>query len=233
MWAVEDSLVPMMRGVFVTGTDTNVGKTVLCAALMHRFRSDGPLRYWKPIQTGIEQDDDTATVERLSSASDSEIYAHGIRLRGAVSPHLAARWNNQVIRIADLRKLLPDPKSFSNTCWIIEGAGGLLVPLNDSELMVDWIAALGFPVLIAARSALGTINHTLLTLEALRQRSLPIAGVVMIGEPNSDNRAAIEHYGKIPVLGEMPRFDRLDSVSLAQWANHALDPESRLLKFFA
>jgi dethiobiotin synthetase len=223
----------MLRGIFVTGTDTNVGKTVLCAALLHRFRADAPLRYWKPMQTGIEQDDDTGMVKRLSSASDSEIYPDGIRLRGAVSPHLAARWNNQVIRIADVRKLLPHCESSSKMCWVIEGAGGLLVPLNNEELMVDLIGSLGLPAVIATRSSLGTINHTLLTVEALRQRSLPIAGVVMIGEPNPDNRAAIEHHGKVPVLGEMPRFDRLDSVSLAQWASHELDPESHLLKFFA
>lgn len=220
----------MLRGIFVTGTDTNVGKTVLCAALLHRFRAKASLRYWKPIQTGIEQDDDTATVRTLGGASIDEIYDEGIRLHRPVSPHLAARWANRQIRIADIKGFVNDENATKQTSWIVEGAGGLLVPLNGDELMVDLIAALAVPVVIAARSGLGTINHTLLTLEGLRQRSLPIAGVVMIGEPNQENRAAIEYYGKVPVLGEMPRFDRLDSASLAQWANRALDPESRLLK---
>ena len=220
-----------LRGIFVTGTDTNVGKTVLCAALLHRFRAHAPVRYWKPVQTGIEQDDDTATVGSLAAASDAEIHDKGIRLRGAVSPHLAAQWANQEIRIADVKQCLYDGDSTKQTSWVVEGAGGLLVPLNDDELMVDLIASIELPVVIAARSGLGTINHMLLTLNALRQRSLPIAGVVMIGEPNSDNRVAIEHYGKVPVLGEMPRFDSLNADSLGKWAKDSLDRESKLMSY--
>lgn len=219
------------RGIFVTGTDTNVGKTVLCAALLHRFRAHAPVRYWKPVQTGIEQDDDTATVRVLAAASDPEIHDKGIRLRGAVSPHLAARWANRQIRIAEVREFLCLADAPKQTSWIVEGAGGLLVPLSDDELMADLIETLGLPVVIAVRSSLGTINHTLLTLNALRQRSLPIAGIVMIGEPNPDNRAAIEHYGKVPVLGEMPRFDPLNADSLGKWAKDSLDRESKLLSY--
>ena len=87
---------------------------------------------------------------------------------------------------------------------IVEGAGGMLVPINDTQTMADLMVLLGLPVMVATRTTLGTINHTLLTIEALRARSLKIAGVVMIGEANPDNRAAIEHYGRVPVLGEMP-----------------------------
>src|SRR5204863_4621288 len=122
----------------------------------------------------------------------------GIRLADPVSPHLAAQRAGVVI---DLNKLIP-PAGFC----VAEGAGGVLVPVNESQLMADLMVKLGLPVLIATRRTLGTINHTLLTLEALRARSLKIAGVVMIGDRNSDNRAAIQHYGKVPVLVEMPRF---------------------------
>ena len=207
-----------MSGFFVTGTGTGVGKTVLSAALMLRLRGSGPVRYFKPIQTGIEQDDDTAEVRRLAGCSDAEILDGGIRLRGAVSPHLAAQRAGVEI---DLRSLQNAMAGFDGT-WIVEGAGGVLVPVNGSRTMADLIKLLGLPVIVAAASGLGTINHTLLTLEALRARALQVAGVVMIGEANAENREAIERYGKIAVLGEMPRFDPLTPERLAQWAAEGL-----------
>ena len=215
----------MPRGLFVTGTDTNVGKTVVCAALMHRYRSAVPLRYWKPIQTGIEHDDDASEVRRLAGCE----VATGTRLPRPVSPHLAAKWSGQNIRLNEMK--LP---SESGT-WIVEGAGGVLVPLNETDLMADLMRSLGFPVLVVARSGLGTINHTLLTIEALRARGLCVAGVVMVGDPNSDNREAIEHHGRIQVLAEMPRLESIDGTldagRLAQWAATELDPHRRLLEF--
>jgi len=191
-----------VRGVFVTATDTGVGKTVLSAALLLRYPD---AIYWKPIQTG--SDDDTAEVRRLSGGRAID---KGIRLPDPVSPHLAAQRAGVVI---DLKELIP-PSGFC----VVEGAGGVLVPVNESQVMADLTAMLGLPVLVAARSTLGTINHTLLTIEALRARSLTIAGVVMIGDRNLDNRSAIEHYGKVPVLAEMPRFDPLTSECLRRWA---------------
>jgi dethiobiotin synthase len=203
-----------MKGLFITGTDTGVGKTVAAAALMHRFRGVGPLRYWKPIQTGIEIDDDTAMVRRLGACSTEEILDQGVRLPKPVSPHLAAQWAGQRIDLAELRGLVGD----DDTTWIVEGAGGVLVPVNETQTMADWIASLALPVLVVARSALGTINHTLLTLEVLRARSLRVAGVMMIGEPNADNRAAIEEYGHVPVVAEMPFLKPLDPGLLAAWS---------------
>ena len=220
----------MIRGLFITGTDTGVGKTVAAAAVLHRYRGAAPLRYWKPIQTGIEQDDDTEEVRRLAACADREIFDEGVRLPRPLSPHLAARCAGQTIDLRALLALLP---SGEDTRWIVEGAGGLLVPLNDSETMADWIAMLGLPVLVAARTALGTINHTLLTLEALRARSIKIAGVLMIGDKNVDNRAATERYGKTCVVGEMPRLDPLTHETLADWSVAHLDPAGRLLELFA
>jgi dethiobiotin synthetase len=220
----------MIRGLFITGTDTGVGKTVAAAAVLHRYRGAAPLRYWKPIQTGIEQDDDTEDVRRLGACADHEIFAEGVRLPRPLSPHLAAQCAGQTI---DLRALLALLHSGEDTRWIVEGAGGLLVPLNDSENMADWIALLGLPVLVVARASLGTINHTLLTLEALRVRSLRIAGVLMVGDRNVDNSAAIERYGKTCVIGEMPRLDPLSRETLAEWSTAHLDPSGRLLEFLA
>lgn len=212
-----------MKGLFVTGTDTGVGKTVASAALMHRFRGVGPLRYWKPIQTGIEIDDDTGTVRRLGACSDEELFDKGVRLPKPVSPHLAAQWAGQRIDLGALRGLVGNDDG--GTTWIVEGAGGLLVPVNETQTMADWISHLALPVLVVARSGLGTINHTLLTLEGLHARSLRIAGVMMIGEPNADNRAAIEQYGHVPVVVEMPFLRPLDPGLLAAWSVTHLDAE--------
>jgi dethiobiotin synthase len=220
----------MIRGLFITGTGTGVGKTVAAGAVFHRYRGAAPLRYWKPIQTGIEQDGDTGEVQRLGACSDHEIFDEGVRLPRPLSPHLAARCAGQTIDLRALLALLPPAE---DTRWIVEGAGGLLVPLNDSETMADWIALLGLPVLVAARTSLGTINHTLLTLEALRARSLRVAGVLMIGDKNADNRAAVERYGKTCVVGEMPRLDPLTRERLAEWSAAHLDPAGRLLEYFA
>jgi len=215
-----------MKGMFITGTDTGVGKTVAAAALMCRYRGLASLRYWKPIQTGVEVDDDTEAVRRLTGCTEAEIFAQGIRLPKPVSPHLAARWAGTRIDLAALATLRDD----DNAAWIVEGAGGLLVPVNESETMADWIGMLGLPVVVVARSRLGTINHTLLTLEALRSRKLRVAGVLMNGEPNADNRAAIEHYGCVPVIGELPVMKPLNPVSLAASAPR-LDPPASLLEF--
>lgn len=198
----------MKRGFFVTGTDTNVGKTVVSAALMCAVRKREKVGYWKPVQTGIETDDDTQTVRSLANCSDAEIYDAGIRLPKPLSPHLSAKLADYQIKIDEIIALfaVADHDKF----WIVEGAGGVLVPLNENELMIDLIAALELPVVIAARSGLGTINHTLLTVAALRDRNIKIAGVVMNGEPNLENKKAIEKYGEITVLAELPYFDNLN-----------------------
>jgi dethiobiotin synthetase len=180
------------------------------AALMCRF---GPaLRYWKPVQTGIEVDDDTAEVRRLSGASPDRLLDQGVRLPRPLSPHLSASLARRPISLAPLMDLAwsqPDTDR-----WVVEGAGGVLVPLNEQELMVDLVTVLGLPALIAARSTLGTINHTLLTIEALRSRAVPIAGVVMVGPPNPDNRIAIETRGHVTVIGELPALDPLTPEAL-------------------
>jgi len=202
-----------MRGVFVTGTDTGVGKTVVAAALMARYPD---CRYWKPIQTG--SDDDTAEVRRLSGCGCDRLYLHGVRLADPVSPHLAALRARTRIDLPFLTNSVKD----SEEAWIVEGAGGALVPINESDLMVHLMERLGLPVVIAARTTLGTINHTLLTLAALRANGLEVAGVVMVGEPDAGNRAAIERYGQVAILGEMPRFDPLIPYRLASWAASGL-----------
>jgi len=215
----------MLHGLFITGTGTSVGKTVVAAALMHRYRSIAPVRYWKPIQTGIERDDDTAEVRRLGACNDDELLNDGIRLAGPVSPHLAAELSQTQIHI---QELVGTVEKFASTSWIIEGAGGVLVPVNETELMIDLLVHLQLPVLVVSRAELGTINHTLLTLEALRARALRVAGVVMVGIRNAGNRDAIERYGNVAVLGEMPDIPNLTPEAVALWANAELDPNGSL-----
>jgi dethiobiotin synthase len=218
------------RGVFVTGTDTGVGKSVVSATLFHRYRRGRRLRYWKPIQTGIESDDDTADVARLAECKEADICSQGVRLARPVSPHLAARLSGYTIDtdqlVASFRHQDRDDR------WIVEGAGGVLVPINDGDTMADLMVRLGLPVVVVARTALGTINHTLLTLEALRVRSLEIAGVVMVGPEDADACEAIERCGRTVVLGQMPPLVPLTAAALATWAPK-LDPTDQLREFLS
>ncbi len=216
----------MRQGIFVTGTDTNIGKTVVCAALIHRYRGSTPLCYWKPIQTGIELENDTATVRDLAQCSKTEIFDKGIRLARPLSPHLSAQLAGKKIRTSTLANLMV--LRYKATHWIVEGAGGVMVPINEKQLMVDLMVNLDLPVLVVARSTLGTINHTLLTLTVLRDKGLTPIGVAMIGEKNTENRIAIEQYGKVPVVVEMPHFSMLTPTALAQWSQTNFDPNDVL-----
>lgn len=225
-----------MRGIFVTGTDTGVGKTVVSAALMLRYRDEASLRYWKPIQTGIEQDDDTREVVRLSRGRDDHVLTCGVRLPGLVSPHLAARRAGTRVTVRTLLEMCEREGARSTVPasaapparWIIEGAGGTLVPINERETMADLMQALNLPVVVAARSALGTINHTCMTIEVLRRRMLRVAGVVMVGEPNDENRLAIEKYGAAEVIAQMPRFNPLTAEALEAWVHKEFDRSGAL-----
>lgn len=220
----------MLRGLFITGTDTDVGKTTVAAALMQRFRQSRQLRYWKPVQTGIEDSDDTLAVGKLGNCSESELHLAGIRLPRPVAPYLAADLIGRRVTVADLLQFAP--RQTGEIRWIAEGAGGVLVPINEGEYMVDLITALEMPVLIVARSSLGTINHTLLTVESLRKRMLEVSGVVMVGQKNSENRKAIEKYGTVPVIDEMPWFPSLTPETLGRWATTEFDRQGQLARHF-
>lgn len=187
--------------VFVTGTDTDAGKTVACAWLCLNTGAD----YWKPIQSGHPPDRDADTVARLSGAL---IHPERYLLRAPLSPHEAAEREGLRIELDDFT--LPA----TNRPLVIEGAGGVLVPLNHRHTMLDLMARLGAPVLVAAKSGLGTINHTCLTLQALRARNLPVLGVILCGEPNASNREAIERFGNTRVLAEIPRLQPLTRAAL-------------------
>lgn len=198
-----------MRGVFVTGTDTGVGKTLVSAVLARAWDAD----YWKPVQTGLaEEAGDTATVAALAGLGPERLHAPAHQYAAPLSPHAAAVLEDARVRLDDFR--LPATGRF----LIVEGAGGVLVPLNDRDLMIDLIAQLGLPAVIAARSTLGTINHSLLTFEALRARGVAIAGVVLNGPPSPGNRAAIEQFGRVRVLAEIPPLAEVSSAAVGALA---------------
>jgi len=183
-----------VKSLIVTGTDTGVGKTVLSSLLMAALPQ---YRYWKPIQSGIEEGSDSATVQQLSECSVNRIEPETYIFTKPLSPHLASAIDGVKI---DTSKLIPPYEE----SLVIEGAGGLMVPLTDDVLYIDIFQKWNIPVLLACRSTLGTINHSLLSIEAMRRRNIPIFGCVLIGDVNPENKKAIEHYGGVPVVGEIP-----------------------------
>ena len=193
------------RAIVVTGTDTDVGKTVFAAALAGALGAS----YWKPIQAGLEDGSDTQRVAALGGLPPSAILPEAYRLTTPCSPHRAAEIDRVTIDPARLEL----PKNTDRI--VIEGAGGALVPITRDLLFADLFASWGAPVLIVARTALGTINHTLLTIEALRRRSVAILGVAFVGESQEDSEATIAAIGNVPRLGRLPLLDPLTPESLA------------------
>lgn len=202
-----------MTGYFVTGTDTNVGKTVLSALLVAALDA----AYWKPVQTGAREGTDRESVRAWAEATEDQLPLERYWFDSPVSPHLASREGG--IRIA--LEAFEFPEAPEGRKWIVEGAGGVMVPLNECDLMRDLMKRIGFPVIVAARTSLGTINHTLLTLAALREARLPICGVALIGDKNIENRRAIEHYGSVRVIGHIPILEKINRVALLDvYAKH-------------
>jgi dethiobiotin synthetase len=209
-----------MNGSFITGTDTHVGKTVLCALLVAALDAV----YWKPVQTGTVEVTDRESVRDWSGAPKERLLPERYCFAAPVSPHLAARMEGARIAL-DAFEVPDAPPGLP---WIVEGAGGVMVPLNERDLMRDLMGRLGLPVVIAARTALGTINHTLLTVAALRSANLNIRGVVMIGHENAENRRAIEHYGNVRVIGHIPMLERIHRAALLDVFDKNFDREAFL-----
>lgn len=194
-----------MTILVVTGTDTGIGKTVFAAGLAGALGA----HYWKPIQAGIDPEGDKETVAALSGLPAARILPEAYRLTTPASPHLAARIDGVTITLDRLALPKVDGP------LVVEGAGGVLVPVSDTLLMADLFAYWGQPVILCARTALGTINHSLLSIEALRARGVPIAGIAFIGAPHAENERIIPTLANIPCLGRLPLLDPLDPASLA------------------
>ncbi|MEO5365253.1 MAG: dethiobiotin synthase [Magnetococcus sp. WYHC-3] len=190
--------------VFVTGTDTHVGKSVACAWMLRGLDGD----YWKPVQAGLDAPTDMAMVQRMSGLPAQRFHPEVWRLEAPLAPQIAAQ--RQGIRLELAQVVVP----VTHRPLVVEGAGGVLVPLSPRLLMVDLMVHLGFPVVLVARTALGTINHTLLSLEALRSRGLSVLGVILNGPREPETARVIRHHGRVAWLAELPLLQELTPQSL-------------------
>ena len=201
--------------LFITGTDTGVGKTVVSAILVAGLQG----RYWKPIQSGLDDLTDTQWIHKVTGFPEKNFYPETYRLKRPSSPHVSAAREEVRIELDAFQV----PETHPSTHLIVEGAGGIMVPLNDHQLMLDLMIKLDIPVLLVASSLLGTINHTLLSLEQLRRHGLDVLGVVLNGPLNPDNWEAIEHHGQISVWAEIEPLPAINRETLVQCFNRVFN----------
>ena len=203
------------RTIIVTGTDTDIGKTVFAAALAGALGAF----YWKPVQAGLESGSDAGTVAMLGGLPPARILPEAYRLQTPCSPHRAAEIDG--VEIAVERLTLPA----IDGPLVVEGAGGVLVPVTRDILFADLFARWAQPVVLVARTGLGTINHSLLSIEALRSRGVPILGVAFIGDQVEDSEATIARIGGVKRLGRLPRLAPLNAATLSAAFRENFDPE--------
>jgi dethiobiotin synthetase len=196
-----------MKPLIVTATDTGVGKTVVSAMLTLALEAI----YWKPIQAGTADGTDRDRVQALTGLPDDRFRPERYRLRAALSPHRAAELEGVEIDALNLAL----PSNIPARQWlIVEGAGGVLVPLNRGMLQIEMFARWAAPAVLCARTSLGTINHTLLSLEALRRRGIAVLGIVFVGKSMPDSERTIVEFGQMRPLGRLPIFPHLNAHGL-------------------
>ncbi|WP_373551416.1 dethiobiotin synthase [Haliscomenobacter sp.] len=204
----------MRHQYFVTGIGTEIGKTIVSAILTEALHAD----YWKPIQSGDLDNSDSLKIQRWVSNPHTRIHPERFRLNTPLSPHASAAIDGVEIKVQDFQ--LPD----TTRPLIVEGAGGLMVPLNHQETMLDLIQHLNLPVILVSRHYLGSINHTLLSLEVLRSRGIVLAGLLYNGAENVTSEKAIEALSGVKVLGRVGEMGVISAETIAQQAD--------LLRFF-
>ena len=190
--------------LIICGTDTDVGKTLISSFFVRGLKSF----YWKPIQSGIETETDSQSILRLSGIKKEKILKEAYIFEKPVSPHWAAEIDGKKIDI----NLLNLPKIDGSI--VIETAGGLMVPITRNFLQIDQIRKWNLPVIIVCRSSLGTLNHTLLTIEALKKRNIKILGLIINGEKHLDNPKTLREFSKLPIIAEFPRLSNVDKNNL-------------------
>ncbi len=188
----------------ICGTDTDIGKTLISSFFVKGLNSF----YWKPIQSGIESQTDSQTVEKLAHLSKEKIIKEAYVFTKPLSPHWAAEIDQKTINFEKLR--LPKVQG----SLIVETAGGLMVPITRNFLQIDQIKQWNLPVILVCKSSLGTLNHTLLSIEALKQRNIEILGLVVNGEKHLDNPRTLFDFSGIPLIAEFPYIEKMDSNNL-------------------
>jgi len=196
----------MSKTYFITGIGTGIGKTIVSSIVTEKLQAD----YWKPIQSGDLDQTDSMKVESLITNSKTVIHQEAFKLTQPLSPHLSAKLDNIDLSIDKL--FTP---STANTL-IIEGAGGLMVPLNDRELLIDYIIALKVEVIVVSQNYLGSINHTLLSLELLKARNVTVKGIIYNGGSNIETERYINQYSPVEILGNIPVLDVITKETIQQ-----------------
>ncbi len=209
-----------MKGIFVAGIGTDVGKTIISAILTEALQAD----YWKPIQSGDLDNTDAMKIQRWISNTRTRIHPEAYRLHTPMSPHAAAEIDGIRIELPNIE--LPNTQNF----LIVEGAGGLLVPLNNNDNIIDLIQHLQLPVILISRHYLGSINHTLLSIEALKHRNIPITGIIFNGEEHPTTESIIQQRSGVPVLGRVGDLGEVNKEKVEAWAER-LKPALEKLYF--
>ena len=191
--------------IIICGTDTDVGKTIVSSLIVQGLQAN----YWKPVQSGLEEGGDTGRVCRLLNLSSDRWHEEAYKFKAPVSPHWAAE--KEEIKIEQDNLKIPETKKF----LIIETAGGLMVPLTRNLMQIEQIQLWQLPVILVARSELGTLNHTLLSLEALNNRGINVLGIFLNGPSHSDNPRTLEQIGKVPIIGHLPILSKITKQNLA------------------
>ena len=188
----------------ICGTDTDIGKTLISSFFVRGLNS----HYWKPIQSGTEDETDSEKVLRLSKVDRKKILKEAYIFKSPVSPHWASEIDNKIIN----KKLLNLPNIDGSL--VVETAGGLMVPLTRNFLQIDQLITWNLPVIIVCRSSLGTLNHTLLSIEALKKRNIKILGLIINGEKHLDNPKTLQQFSGLPIIAEFPFIEKIDSYNL-------------------
>ncbi len=197
-------ILRVTKTYIVSGTDTGIGKTAVAAMLTLALDA----LYWKSIQSGTEDGTDRQRVQALTALPDDRVLPERYILSQPLSPHRAAELDGIELD-AD-----PFPLPKADKTLIVEGVGGLMVPITRQKLQIDIFAAWNLPIILCARTGLGTINHTLLSIEALRKRNMPLHGLIFVGEDNPDNMRTIADFSGSRILGHMPHLDIIDRAAL-------------------
>ena len=209
------------KRIVICGTDTDVGKTIVSSFFVQGLNAV----YWKPIQSGTEEGTDTKTVCNLLDLEPNRYLSERYKFKAPVSPHWAAEKESRLIEPNNLN--LPELEKLI----IIETAGGLMVPLNRNWLQIDQLKIWGSPIILVARSGLGTLNHTLLSLEALKSRNIKILGIVLNGPPHNDNPKTLEQFGDTKILARLPIFEKVNANLLSsEWEKQKLDQKLKQYK---
>ena len=193
--------------LFITGISTDVGKTIASAIIVEALQAD----YWKPIQAGDLDHSDTHKVQSLVSNTQSQFHSNSYALQTPASPHLAAAIDGITITMNQIQ----EPKT--NNHLVVEGAGGILVPLNETQSVVDLIQP-DYKVIVVSRHYLGSINHTLLTIEALQNRQIQVAGIIFSGDENTSSESIILSRTAVPLIGRIAQEPYFDTNVISEYA---------------